>query len=123
MSTSFLTNLEELRVRTAPELYRAVKEANDRVLAQSRRELPKYRYPDNVITAPMVSRWCKYGIDFRLERSESAKIGILDAQKESKKTIFGGGYLISEKAAAEKAAAIVWPLSDRERAIVEQLSK
>ena len=39
------------------------------------------------------------------------------------KTIFGSGFLISEKAAAEKAAAEKFPLSDREREIVRGLGK
>lgn len=57
-----------------------------------------------------------------------AFIDKLDAQSAHGKTIFGGGLLLSEKAAAEKAAAekadaIIWQLSDRERAIVAKLGE
>lgn len=52
---------------------------------------------------------------------ESELCAALDAMKAVKKAIFGKGYLISEKAAAEKAAAHKWELSDRERAIVKKL--
>ena len=55
----------------------------------------------------------------------------LDMQKEQGKAIFGGGYLLAEKAAAEKAAAekaaaekaaaTVWQLSEREKEIVKSL--
>ena len=43
-----------------------------------------------------------------------------------KEGIFGGGYLLAEKAAAEKAAAekaaeTVWELSDREIEIIKNL--
>ena len=69
----------------------------------------------------MLSRYSKYGIDFRVRREESEHVGQLDAQKESGKTLYGRGYLISEKAAAEKAAAEKWKLSDREREIVKGL--
>ena len=124
VNTSFLTNLEDLqmRVRTAPTLQKAVQEANDKVQAEMRKELPKYSYPDEVITSAMVARWSKYGIDFRLTVAESEPISALDAQKEVGKTIFGKGYLLSERAAAERAAALKWSLSERERAIVRALS-
>ena len=123
VATSFLTNLEDpaLRVRTAPTLYRAVQEANDETQKALHKELPKYSYPDEVITASMVARWSKYGVDFRLPVMESALISALDAQKEFGKAIFGKGYLLSERAAAERAAAQRWALSERERAIVRSL--
>lgn len=35
---------------------------------------------------------------------------------------FGGGLLLSDRAAAERAAAVKWELSARERAIVEYLN-
>lgn len=37
------------------------------------------------------------------------------------KSIFGNGFLLSEKAAAEKAAAERWQLSERKWAIVRSL--
>ena len=134
VNTSFLTNLEpeDLRVRTAPTLYQAVSDANERNLAETRRELPKYSYPDEVITSSMVAKWSRYGIDFRLPVAESTLCSELDAQKEVGKAVYGKGYLISERAAAERAAAeraaaeraaaTRWPLSERERAIVRKLS-
>ena len=57
--------------------------------------------------------------------------GTLDAQRQHGKTIFGGGYLVSDRVAEEmkrvaeeekKARAIVFPLSEREREIVERLN-
>ena len=125
VNTSFLTNLEpeELRVRTAPELNKAVQDASDETQKALHKELSKYSYPPEVITSAMVARWSKYGIDFRLPVAESVQIEALDAQKEAGKAIFGKGYLLSERAAAERAAAICWKLSDRERAIVQRLGE
>lgn len=138
VNTSFVTNLERWRVRTDPSLYKAINTANEANLAQTRKELPKYSYPDEVITSAMVARWSKYGVDFRLTRDESAPIDGLDAQMEAGKSIYGKGYLLSERAAAERAAAERaaaeraaaeraaaqrWTLSEREREIVRQLGK
>ena len=107
VSTSFLTNLEDrsIRFKSSPTLYKAVEAANDENLKQLRTELPKYTYPDNVVTSAFVARLAKYGVDFAVSVKESCGISSLDSQKESGKAIYGKGYLISEKAAAEKAAA------------------
>ena len=121
--TSFLTSLEgeNLRVRTAPDLYKAVDAANKEWTKDLHKELPKYSYPDEVITSAMMARWSKYGIDFQATVAETAPCSALDAQKKAGKAIFGKGYLLSERAAAERAAATRWPLSERERQIVKAL--
>ena len=121
--TSFLTSLEgeDLRVRTAPDLYKVVDAANKEWTKGLHKELPKYSYPDEIITSAMMARWSKYGIEFRATVAETAPCGALDAQKKAGKAIFGKGYLLSERAAAERAAATRWPLSDREKEIVRSL--
>ena len=115
--TSFLTSLEGegLRIRTAPTLYKAVDAANREWTKDLKKELPKYSYPDEVITAAMAARWCKYGVGFSATVDETAPCSALDAQKKEGKAIYGKGYLLSERAAAERAAATRWPLSERER--------
>ena len=129
VNTSFLTNLEmEYRFRTAPTLYKAVQEAVDKIKEESRRDLAKNNFPDEVITSTKLAYFSKYGIDFKVRREETEHIRQLDAQKESKQAIFGSGYLISEKAAAEKAAAekaaaTVWELSDREKQIIKEMGE
>ena len=135
VNTSFLTNLEheDVRARSCPSLYAAVKTANDINLSQMRKELPKYAYDHHVVTAPMLAPFSRLGIDLVLTKSETVAISQLDAQKESGKAIYGKGYLISErlfaereKAEREKAErekAERWELSDRERAIIKKLSK
>ena len=137
--TSFLTNIEtEYRFRTAPTLFDAIKSAVDEVLKEQKAELPKNDYPNEVVLSTMLSRYSKYGIDFRVKRDESAHIRALDEQKESGKGLYGSGYLISERAAAERAAAERaaaeraaaeraaaerWRLSEREKEIVRSLGK
>ena len=123
VNTSFITNLEpaETRARTVPELYMAVKKANDETRAETKKEIPSYSYPDHVATAAMLNRYSKYAVDFIIPRAESVKIDALDAQKDAGNAIFGDGYLLSERAAAERAAATRWELSQREREIIASL--
>lgn len=100
--------------------------------------MPKYSYPDHVVTSALMQKYARYGIDFKVPRGECVRIGRLDAQRSYKKEIFGYGLLLSdrlaaEKAAAEKAAAkkaaaerantTVWTLSDREKQIAKELSQ
>ena len=130
---SFLTNLEprNIRVKTYPELYAAIKRAEETIKATA--TMPRYEYPDEVITAAMCQRWCKYGISYELEAKDSLLIRALDAQRAKGKSVYGSGYLLSERAAAERAAAERaaaeraaaerWKLSERERFIVQHLGK
>ena len=140
--TAFVTSYGgDIVAQTAPSLGKAINDA----VAQLRREkvktMPKYIYPDNVVTAASLQKLAHYGIDFSVRRGECVNISRLDAQREVKKGIFGGGLLLSnraaaeraaseraaaeraaaERAAAERAAARVWELSEREKAIVDSM--
>lgn len=124
VNTSFVTNLEngECIARSVPELREKINAENDK----QKKTVARYVYPRNVLSAAMMNTFSKSGIDYRLNRADCIFIGALDAQKQKKKTIYGGALLLSEKAAAEKAAAekaaaTVWELSDREREIIAGL--
>ena len=128
---SFVTNLGKYKIDTAPELYAAIKAA-DNITRQnlSGGVMPNYEYPPNVCCVQL-NKLAKYGQALRIRASDAMFIRALDSQKEQDKAIFGGGFLISEeaaaekaaaeKAAAEKAAAEKWPLSDRERELIAKL--
>lgn len=64
----------------------------------------------------MLARYSKYGIDFRVGPQECSLTRALDAQRVQNKAIYGSGYLISERAAAERFA-----LSPRERDVIASL--
>lgn len=138
--TSFCTNLEsrEIRMKTAPSLYAAVKKANEESRKQTVRTLPKYCYPPQVITSAQMYPLNKYGIELTIPRAESERISRLDAQKHNKKAIFGCGLLLSERLTAEREKAERekaerekaerekaerYQLSERELKLVEILSK
>jgi hypothetical protein len=130
--TAYVTNLDdpEIVIRTAPDLRKAVDEENEKIQKAMKRSVPKYEYPDEIVTAAIIDRWCKYGVDYAVRRSECVRVTALDMQGD--KAIYGGGLLLSERAAAERAAAeraaaeraaaTKWQLSEREKAIVAKLS-
>ena len=128
IATSFRTNLDGCILRSAPELYGAIAKAAARLRREKRKELPRYSYPPHVIAAARTVYYSKYGVLFRVERGDGIRISAMDAQREKGKAIFGSGHLLSEKAAAEKAAAEKaaaerWELSERERQLVEDMSR
>ena len=118
VSTSFVTSLGSAKVASCPALYAALKAANDANATAA--ELPRYEYPLELITPTRLAYFSKYGIDFKADAASLAFVRALDAQTDS--GIFGGGFLVSQKAAAEKAAAKVFELSPRERKIIEGLA-
>lgn len=143
VKTAFVTNLGdgETILQTAPVLVDAVNEAVKKIRAQQVKTMPKYSYPWHVVTAALLQRYCHYGVEFKVSRSESVRISKLDSQRDTGKAVFGAGLLLSDETAArhEKAAneaveraatrevkekaVKVWPLSDREKEIIKNLGK
>ena len=93
--TSFVTNMEsyEIRMKTAPTLYAAVKAANDENRKDKTKSMPKYSYPSELVTSATIYPYNKYGIEFSIPRAESVRVGRLDAQKESKRQSSAVGCL------------------------------
>lgn len=128
VNTSFVTTFGDEIARTAPSLRQAIMDAQK---VDAAPVLPKYEYPNNVLTAAMVGKYSTHGVDFRVLKADAKYIAALDNQRSVGKAIFGGGYLLSERAAAERAAAeraaaekrnvIIWELSEREKIMVKAL--
>ncbi|MFR3450410.1 MAG: hypothetical protein ACLTSX_00890 [Collinsella sp.] len=108
----------------------------DEIKSRATKKLPKYEYPDEVLTSAKLNGSRRITTPFQVRRSDCIRISKLEAQ--GGKGIFGGGLLLSERAAAERAAAEraaaeraaaeraaahKWELSERERAMVHALSK
>ena len=132
VKTSFITNYEaNIAAQTAPELTRLVNEKVKEIRQRKTKQLPKYEYPNNVITAAMMQTLAGRGVTLKIYQNECRQVRSLDAQKKDKKTIFGSGLLLSEKVAAEKVAAEKvaaekktarrYELSEREKAIIKEM--
>lgn len=133
IKTSFITNMDEAAVRTAVGLYDAINEAQQ----AEEGTVVRHEYPPHVITGTRVGCIRPPHGDLKFNRGEIKFIRRLDAQKQYKKTIFGGGFLISDDAAARRVQAEKeteewlretgqletheWRLSDAEKEIVKEL--
>ena len=112
ISTSFVTSEGDFLVVSAPDLYQALKEADDANVKAVTKQLPKYIMPDCVINPARVNYFSAHGTRYAVRRESAQFIRAIDAIKE--KGLFGGGFLLSERAAAERAAALRLSLSPRE---------
>jgi hypothetical protein len=104
VATSFVTNLDpEIIAEAAPDLRALIGKADNANRAMVSKPLPKYDYPDAVLTSTALGYLATHGTVFKVKRGECAFIRKLDEQGD--RAIFGGGLLLSERAAAERAAA------------------
>ena len=86
------------------ELFSLIDEADKRNRGESRIELPGYIYPRNVLCVQDFDL-AKHGQSLCFSDEDLQFTRALDAQKEKGKAIFGGGFLLSEAAAAKKSKA------------------
>ena len=127
VKTSFVSNMfGDMGIIVAGDLNKRLARLQPKV------ELPRYEYPANVISAALLGKYLKGGITFRIRKDEMQWHRTLDAQRQHGKAIFGGGYLVSDRVAEEmkrvaeeeeRARTVVFPLSEREREIVERLNE
>jgi hypothetical protein len=130
--TSFCSNLYgDLKIFGDSCLYKKLSDLNIKV------GLPKYTYPNELLTVSRLSKLVKQGFDIKVFNKEAINVNRLDSQ--GKDTIFGKGYLISPIKAAEIKAAeikvaeikaaeikaaenrIEFKLSEREIKLINQL--
>ena len=127
INTSFLTSLGTAGIRVSASLHDAIEDAQPKTYVS---EQTAYDWPDNVVTAAMLGRLAMYGSEFEIEHFE------IVSRLDDGTAIFGKGALVSdakaekakaEKAKAEKAKAekakVKVTLSERERAIIEELNR
>ena len=128
VKTSFLSNMfGDAKIIGDADLYEKFMVLE----RESKVNLPKYTYPDNVVTVSGIQWMVEKGVSIEISKKDVKHCRGLDSQKVHKKALFGSGFLVSEKAAAGKAAAekaaaekvnsITWELSEKEWKIVRSL--
>jgi hypothetical protein len=135
VSTRFVTNmLKEERVWVCPRLVEEIKEAQ----AEPDKTRQKFTYPDHIITAATIQKLAHHSTELKIKKVSCEYISDSDVAKQNGRSLFGGGFILSERAAAERAAAeraaaeraaaeraaaTKLNLSGRERNIVDKLNK
>ena len=118
---NFATNLlGDVLVTISPELSEAIATCPSQ---NQKVNLPKYRYPKELLSCSDLQTMAKGNIPFSINRDEAVIVHNLDNHPK-KGGLFGDHLLISEAAAAKAAAAKAIPieLSEREKRIINNLN-
>jgi len=104
VQTGFITNMGTLEnvIETSTELHAIIKQINKLNVKKDKKAVRKLALPDCIVTAARMQHLVSHGIDMNVRRAECVRCNELDNLKGG---IFGGGYMLSERAAAERAAA------------------
>lgn len=128
VSTGFITNLiPDLRIWCNPDLREQI------IAAQPSEDKTKqgFVYPDNIVTSAVLGRLVAHATELKIRKVSCEHIKSSDSAEEQGRSLYGGGYIMSDRAAAERAAAeraaATRPtrlnISARERAIIERLNE
>ena len=102
VQTGFVTNLAgDVLIEAAPDLHDAIEAINDANRAQTKKHVQKYKHPHGTITAAGANYLAVHHTPYTLKKDDAVFIRRLDCGTQ----LFGGGFLLSERAAAERAAA------------------
>ena len=124
VNTSFVTSLDKVnRIRCDVSLKDAIAEA-EQAGRSKKADLPVIKYPVNVVTSAILGKTSR--VDFAVRKDDCAWCPKLNG-----KNIFGGGFLLADRAAADRAAAdraaarrtIVQELDENAKAILQRLNK
>ena len=121
--TNFASNLYgDIIATTAPELDRMIGACGSQ---DKKKNLPKFRYPAQLVSASDLQTICSGGIEFSIKRDVAAKVGKIGAR-----ALFGDHLLCSTQTGAAKEAAKeaakdikIIEMSERDRRTVEYLDK
>ena len=123
VNTSFLTNMEppDVLATTASDLFDALDAANTENEKKVKKKVTPLTLPNELITAARMGYLAVHHTPYTVRRSDAAFVRKLDNYG---KGVFGGGFLLSpraaaERAAAERAAAHKIELSERERKLIQ----
>ena len=125
VATSFATNMDEYKIRTAPDLLKKLNAAFEIAKTKQTKKYINSAYPDNLITSNKLFKICYAGIFVGIKANQAHFVRKTSAGKG----IYGGGFLISDAKAAEIKAAEMRKqeqrykieLSDAEKEIIRQL--
>ena len=120
---NFTTNLlPEYVAVTAPTLDAMIKDCPSQ---NQKVNLPKYRYPYNIVSVSAMQTIAGGGVEYKVRRSEAVLVKSLDLHPKGKGSLFGEHLLVTQaqaKAQAQAQAIIDIELSEREKKIVERLN-
>jgi len=146
VNTSFVTNMEpeEIRFRSEPRLYAAVKAATMEYRKEISNKQADYAYDKHLFLTSHLCTMSLLGYDFKVTRDECELISKLHSQEGKDTAIFGHAYIVGEaayqrrmefekeraqleakklieRAKEKEERTTIWPMSDVEWNIIKGL--
>ena len=97
VGTSFVTSLDGCLARADPDLSARIRDTMAKINQENKRRVPKYRYPDDVLTATMLGYMATHGVEYVLYPEDAIFIREMDDQRRYKKSLFGGVIYSAER--------------------------
>lgn len=141
VNTDFVSNcFGDVEILTDPNLTWGIFSANQE--NKQTKKNPRYKYPDSVITVSRLEKLCTF-LPLRITRDDVRLTSTLDEQKKRDKSIFGNGYLCSDKIRnmltdaedgyiekhnevakqyRQEIEVTTWNLSEREKSIINKMN-
>ena len=102
VNTSFITNLGDVKISNAPDLYAALKKENDINSQTKTGFMPTYIYPPEVLTATMLHALGHRGIKFELQRKRCSSYEVWMRRKKKEKEFTEQAFLYHERQQLKK---------------------
>lgn len=118
VNTSFVTNLDKInRIATYRELKEKINEA-EHFQKQKKEDLHIFKYPNCIVTSAILGKTSR--VDFFVKKTDCEWCPKINGER-----LFGGGFLLSDRAAADRKAArktIIRKLGSEEEKLLEKLN-
>ena len=102
VATNFVTNLSgDVLIEAAPDLHDALERVNDANLKAHRRRVRRLAHPYGTVTSAGLNYLAVHHVPFKVARRDALFVHRLDCGV----SLFGGAFLLSPRAEAERAAA------------------
>lgn len=125
VSTDFVTNIPSFSgcgIMCASSLRKRIIQVQKKEMGKLKN--PKYAYPDNVITTSVIASLLKGGKDIVIPHAELSYTRRLDDQIHTKKSIYGSGFLCSNRIAqlikTEKEYAYITDIENKKAECIEK---
>ena len=124
VKTGFITNIpSEYRIWCCPQLKKSIEDAQ----AKTDKTKRGFVYPENIVTAAILGRIAAHQTELKIRKKSCLPISDSDSAQAAGRALFGGGFILSdgaaaERAAAERAAATRLHLSPREQRLIKHLN-
>lgn len=81
VKTAFVTNMGDYKIHVSSELYELINNAQEEAKREKTVQLPKYEYPEELLTAALIQKIARYGQTLKIKQTDCFFTRTIDTQK------------------------------------------